>query len=111
MEVTLNGENSSDPEGAPLSFEWSQSSGPTDIVLLNANGGKPRFAAVVAGVYVFELKVHDGVQYSSPDYTEVNVIAGSDDGCGCRTSSGFGSLLIGLAMAGLLLRPRRRENP
>jgi hypothetical protein len=109
MEVTLDGSKSSDPEGAFLTFEWKQSSGPAETELLGATTANPRFAAVYAGVYVFELKVHDGIQYSAPDYTEVNVIAGSDtDGCGCATSDGYGSQLIYLLLACLLARRRRR---
>jgi len=109
-EVTLNGAGSSDPEGAELSYEWRLSSGPTEVELLGPTTVNPRFAAVQGGIYVFELKVHDGLQYSAPDFTEVNVIAKSSEGCGCRSSPAGGPLWLGLWLALLLLIPGRRAR-
>ncbi len=70
--VTLDGRLSSDPDGDPISYIWSQTSG-TRISLNYSNTATPSFVPTVAGVYVFELKVYDGKDTSSPDTVTVAV--------------------------------------
>ncbi len=70
--VTLDGRLSSDPDGDSVSYIWSQVSG-TRVSLNNSNTATPSFAPTVEGVYVFELKVYDGKDTSSPDTVTVTV--------------------------------------
>ena len=70
-DVFLNGLNSKDPEGQPLSFSWSITSQPVSdgvapVTLTGSGTAKPSFKPTLPGNYAIELKVYDGVQYSSP---------------------------------------------
>jgi probable HAF family extracellular repeat protein len=74
--VTLHGQNSSDPDGDPLSFSWTQASGP--IVLLSGpDTANPTFSAPSVGpggVNVeFELTVDDGFGGQASDRVVVHV--------------------------------------
>lgn len=77
QKVTLDGRGSSDPEGNPLGYQWSQVSGPR-VALVGADGATPSFVPVLPGTYVFELVVHDGTGTSLPD--RVNVFVGGSVG-------------------------------
>jgi hypothetical protein len=69
---SLDGSGSSDPNGAPLSFLWTQVSGPA--VSLDAPGtAKPSFTAYQLGTYVFQLVVNNGLYNSFPDIVQVTV--------------------------------------
>jgi LmbE family N-acetylglucosaminyl deacetylase len=74
--VTLNGSGSSDPEGATLSYAWSQLSGPS-VTLSSASAVSPTFTAPSGSsstqTLVFQLIVHDGTHASSPAQTSVSV--------------------------------------
>lgn len=70
--VTLDGRLSSDPDGDSFSYIWSQTSG-TRFSLSSSNTATPSFVATAEGVYVFELKVYDGKDTSSPDTVTVTV--------------------------------------
>lgn len=67
--VTLNGSGSSDPEGNPLSYDWSFSSKPDNstAVLTNSTSASPTFTPDKLGTYIVSLTVSDGVQNSLPD--------------------------------------------
>lgn len=66
--VTLDGTNSSDPDGDNLSFTWSlttpQSS---NAQLSDVNGSQPSFTADVTGDYIISLTVSDGQAEGSED--------------------------------------------
>lgn len=69
--VTLNGGASSDPEGDPLSYTWTQTGGPA-VTLNGANTATPSFKMDTAGTYTFSLTVSDGFATSSSTATLTN---------------------------------------
>jgi len=74
--VTLNGSQSTDPDGDPLTFSWSFLSIPPDsnASLLNPTSVTPTFIADQSGDYVVELVVHDGLASSNPDIVTISTI-------------------------------------
>lgn len=75
--VTLNGENSADPDaaaGSTLSYTWTQVGGPA-VTLNNANTASPTFSASVSAdtLFTFQLVVNDGVDSSLPKTVQVLV--------------------------------------
>ena len=56
--VTLNGSGSFDPEGDPITFQWSQVAGPA-VSLSGANAAIATFAATEGQSYAFRLAVTD----------------------------------------------------
>jgi hypothetical protein len=76
--VTLSG-SGSDPEGAPITYDWAQTMGPA--VLTVDNVANPTFVAPSGATsnvtLTFELVVSDGVYSSAPATTTVTVLAPS----------------------------------
>ena len=74
--VTLDGTGSSDSEGDPLSYLWTQTEGPT-VELSDPTSPTPSFRAPLqlkgSEVLSFELVVNDGQNDSRPDTVEVTV--------------------------------------
>jgi hypothetical protein len=73
--VTLDGMASLDPDSDPLTFAWTQTSGPT-VTLAGTSTATPSFTAPVVSVataLVFQLTVSDG-QESATDSVTVSVI-------------------------------------
>ncbi len=70
--VTLNG-SGMDPENQPITYAWTQVSGPSTVILSDDTVAQPTFTAPldVAGAFVFELVVNDGNADSVPDRTRV----------------------------------------
>lgn len=62
--VTVDGRNSSDPEGADVSYLWSQTAGAT--VTFDPNAAFFTFTPAVTGQVSFQLVVNDGRQPSLP---------------------------------------------
>ncbi len=71
--VTLNGSASSDPDGDSLIYAWSQTGGPEPVALDGAGTVQASFEATEAGIYAFQLVVHDGQVASAPDGVTVTV--------------------------------------
>ncbi len=74
--VNLNGTASSDPDGNPITFLWTQTAGPT-VTLSNPASPTPTFAAPQVNantVLTFQLVVNDGKVNSSPDTVNITVV-------------------------------------
>lgn len=58
--VTLDGRASTDPDGDPLTYQWTQTSGDA-VRLINPDAARPSFTAPETGqTLIFQLEVSDG---------------------------------------------------
>ena len=72
--VTLNGSQSSDPDGATLAYQWTIISQPGgNANLSGATTVSPTFTPLSLGQYIFQLVVNDGQLYSAPSTVTVSV--------------------------------------
>ena len=73
--VTLDGSNSSDPEGETLTYLWTQTGG-TIVTLSDATAVQPTFTApVVVGGLIFQLTVTNTSGLKNTDNVGINVVA------------------------------------
>ncbi len=74
--VSLSGSGSSDAEGDPLSYQWSLISQPetSAAILSGADQVSPNIRIDVAGNYVVQLVVNDGVNSSEPDTVLISTL-------------------------------------
>ena len=70
--ATLDGSDSSDPDGDVLTYSWVQVSGP-NVTVRSPNAAIADFASTMSGVYVFELTVDDG-DAAGTDFALVTVV-------------------------------------
>jgi hypothetical protein len=79
--VTLNGTASSDPDNDPLTYQWTQVSGPA-VTLSDPTNASPTFTAPLVApggaTLVFQLVVHDGQVASAPATVTITVLNVND---------------------------------
>ena len=90
-----------DQDGIIASFNWTQVSGPTTASMSNAWGASNTVGGLVAGTYVFRLKVTDNAGATATDDINVNVnaaavstsapvaVAGSDQSLTLPTNTAY----------------------
>ncbi len=71
-QVTLDGSASYDPEGDPMTFQWTQTGGPV-VAISGANTSKVTFTAAEGASYSFRLNVADDKGASSVARVNVSV--------------------------------------
>ena len=74
--VTLDGSDSKDVDGDPLTYLWSLDTVPTGskATLANPTTRTPSFTVDKAGTYIIALVVNDGAVDSAPDYVVVTTL-------------------------------------
>ena len=84
-EVTLSGNNSSDPDGEIDAYQWTQTDGAA-VTLTGANAASAMFTAPDAAgtALVFELEVTDSQGLMDSDSVTVNVVEGAKPIPECR---------------------------
>lgn len=118
--VMLNGSASSDPDGDPLSYQWTLSTRPAGsaATLSSSTAERPSFTTDVAGQYEATLVVSDGRTSSSPDNVRVVASSSSSGGgggsssCGCAADAAgsAGAALAGIVAVGLVAGRRRKRR-
>jgi len=73
-QAVLDGSRSSDPDGDPLQFSWTQTGGPVSVSLTGRTTVRASFVPSLAGAYRFELTVNDGKDTSPADEVVVTVL-------------------------------------
>ncbi|MDE3167236.1 MAG: OmpA family protein [Acidobacteriota bacterium] len=68
--VTLDGSASYDPDNDPMTYQWSQMSGPT-VALATPTDAKTTFTAAAGQTYIFRLTVTDSMGLSASATTRV----------------------------------------
>ena len=72
--ATLNG-SGTDVDGIITAYEWTKISGPTGVIITNANNAQATITSLTQGIYSYQLKVTDNSGNSSTDLVQVTVNA------------------------------------
>jgi hypothetical protein len=72
--VVLDGNNSGDPEGKNLEYQWQKVSGPAGSVLSGGSNVLVKVTGLVEGIYDFELKVTDDLGATHLDSVKIIVV-------------------------------------
>ena len=80
QDVTLNGSNSSDPDGDDLNFAWTIKTKPTGskATITDADKKQAKFKTDLPGRYIVELVVNDGLEDSTPDSVTIRALSDFD---------------------------------
>ena len=82
--VSLDGKNSSDPDGKISEWLWTKISGPASFNINSSSLAITRVKNLRVGIYQFELKVTDNSDLSAKDNLIVTVLlSGIDSFNGC----------------------------
>jgi hypothetical protein len=94
--MTLDGTNSSDPDGDPLTFEWSFVSKPegSTAPIASPTSALASFTPDLEGVYVVQLAVSDD-QFTSTDTATLTVGPFNHPPVGTLTIEGSAQVLVG----------------
>ena len=75
--MPLDGSGSRDPNGNPLTYQWTQTGGPA-VTLSSATAVKPTFTApATAATLTFQLVVNNGTLSSAPSSVSITVTPGN----------------------------------
>lgn len=75
--ILLDGSKSSDGDGSIIGYRWTKLSGPTSFSLSTPSASTTMLTNMVAGVYVFTLRVTDDKGATNTDTVTVTVVADS----------------------------------
>ena len=90
--TSLDGSASSDPNGDPLTFNWTQFSGPEVVAITNWNLSIASFTPTMVGVYTFNLTVTDNYTASATDQVVITTSTCSLSPVDLGSSAGFAVL-------------------
>ena len=71
--ILLDGRTSSDPDGSISSYLWTKISGPVSFNIIKKTDSITKVRSLVAGIYLFELKVTDNLGAVGRDTVDVLV--------------------------------------
>ncbi len=71
--ILLDGRTSSDPDGKISSYLWTKISGPASFNIVKQTDSITKVRILVAGIYLFELKVTDNESLSAKDTVQITV--------------------------------------
>ena len=77
--ITLNGNNSSDPDNNITEYSWAKISGPAGIVIRDPASPQTLVVGISSGLYAFELKVQDEFGKISMDTVNFNIFSAGEE--------------------------------
>jgi hypothetical protein len=100
--VQLDGRGSSDPQGLPLAYSWTQLDGPPVVLSPGADVAAPSFVATAIAAYRFQLVVRNTRgAVSLPSVTIVTVVNGANEPPAVRLNGSGGASATVKTLAGV----------